>query len=102
EVLVGQLQLALDLAGLLVGVADEHGDARHHDDVVGVAALGRRPGLDVAVEGLPRLKRRGVGEDPLADGGTEVTALLGVAGLEDDRLSLWRARYVERAHDREM
>jgi hypothetical protein len=27
EVLVGQLQLVLDLPGLLVGVADEHGDS---------------------------------------------------------------------------
>jgi len=88
EVLVGQLQLALDLPGLRVGITHEHRDARHHHDVVGVAALGRGPGLDVAVEGLPGLDRRGMGEDPLTDGRAEVTALLGVAGLEDDRLSL--------------
>ena len=61
EVVVGELELVLDLARVRVGVADEHGDAGQDDDLVGIAALGERPGLDVGVERLACLdgRRRG-------------------------------------------
>ena len=46
--------------------------------------------------------RGGVGEDALADRGAEVAALVGVAGLEDDRLALRRPGDVERPDDLEV
>ena len=102
EVLGGELELALDLARVGVGVADVDPHAGHHHHVVGVAALGGGAGLDVGVERLALLERGGVGEDALADRRAEVAALLGVARLEDHRLALRRPGDVERARDLEV
>jgi hypothetical protein len=78
----------LDLPRLIVGVADEHRRAGHDDDVAGVAALGDGAALEVGVERLGLLDRRGVREDALADRRAQVAALVRVAGLEHDRLAL--------------
>ena len=43
-----------------------------------------------------------MGEDPFADGGAQVTALVRVTGLEDHRMALVGPGNVERADDREM
>ncbi|OXR40401.1 hypothetical protein B7C42_07567 [Nocardia cerradoensis] len=46
------------------------------------------PALDVVVEGLARRDVGSVGEDALADRGSQIAALIGVARLEDHRMSL--------------
>ncbi len=71
-------------------------------DVVRVAPPARGPGLDVAVESLAPPRALAWVKMHLADGGAEVTALLGVAGLEDDRLPLRGALDVQRPDDREV
>src|SRR6202012_2764294 len=63
------LEVELDLAGLAVRVADVDRDARHDDDLLGVAALSGGAALEVVVERLALGDGGGMGEDSLADRG---------------------------------
>jgi hypothetical protein len=72
----------------LRGVA-EHESGRRHDQQVAVfPAVTGQPALDVVEEGLAVLQRAMSAEDDIGRGRGELTTLVGIAGLDDDRLPL--------------
>ncbi len=96
---LGPAHLVGDLGRLGVGVAEDEGRGGQDQQLaVGAAELGQ-PALHVLVERLPVLESGVPGEDRVGRGGGEVAALVGVAGLEDDRPSLRRAGDIELAAD---
>ena len=68
----------------------------------GVAPVAGQAALDVGVERLAVLQRAVPAEDRVRAGRGELAALVGVAGLEDDRSPLRAARHVELPADVEM
>jgi hypothetical protein len=92
----------LNGAGLGISVRDDQADARHDQQLLGIAALGGRPGPQVGAERHRLLHRRRVREDRVGHGGAQVTPVLGVAGLEDDRLALRCALEIQRPDHRKV
>ena len=84
--------LAGDLLSLGVGVAEHEGGRRQDQQLVVGAAVPGQPPLDVGVEGLALLQCAVPAEDRVGAGRGELAALVGVAGLEDDRPALRAAR----------
>ncbi|MNS51517.1 hypothetical protein D3C72_841970 [compost metagenome] len=102
EAVVLLVVMALDLAGVFVGVADIDLGPGQYQQLLGVTPQPRGAALHITVERLALLDAGGVGEDHIRRGGSKVTPLLRIAGLEDDRLALWRALDVQRPHHREV
>jgi hypothetical protein len=95
-------RLARDAAGFLIRVGQRGGEAGEHLDMVGIAAKGGGAAFQVGVifdAALDVLRR---GEGAIGDAGAKVAAGAGIAGLEDDRLTLTRAAERQRSGDAEM
>jgi hypothetical protein len=90
------------LSGVGVGVAEDEGRGRQDQQLVWRPAVLGQAALDVGVERLAFGQRAVPAEDRVRARGGELAALLGVAGLEDDRPSLRAARHVELTADVEV
>ncbi len=89
-------------ASLLVAVGNDRENSRDDEQMLGVAPPGRGPRPQLTAERPRLLERPGMGEDRVGDARAQVTAFLGVARLEDDRLALGGALQVERPDHREV
>jgi hypothetical protein len=90
------------LPGLGVGVAEHERRGREDQQLVAAAAVPGQAALHVGVERLAVFQRAVPAEDRVGAGGGELAALVGVAGLEDDRPALGAARHVEPPADVEL
>ena len=90
------------LLRFLDAVADHHERAGQNLQMLGVAADLFHPALDVGIEFLPVGKAAAAGEHGFRGFGRELPAVLGSAGLHDQRPALHRAGDVERAAHREI
>lgn len=99
---LGEPHLVGDLVGLGVGVADDERRGRQDEQLVAASPVAGEAALDVGVERLPGAQGAVSGEDRVGGGGGEISALVGIAGLEDHRATLRASRNVEPAVDVEM
>ena len=93
----GSFSITAHLSSASVLVAAAHGVDQLRDlDVLGIAAEARHVGLELGVVALAGLEARIDDEDQLAPSRPEALAAAALAGLDDDRAALRRARHGER------
>src|ERR1700722_3402699 len=97
-----QPNLARNLLGLGVGVADHECRCRQDEQLVTAAPIAGETALDVFVKLLPGTQGAVPGEDRIGAGGGEVASLIRVACLENHWPALRTSWHVEPTVDVEM
>src|SRR6185312_2176573 len=92
-----RLQIVELVRGLLGRSPDDRHDTGQDFEVLWLTAVFGHTALEVRVESLRLLKRALGGENDIRSLGGEVHSSIGRTRLHDDRISLHRTRYIQRA-----
>ena len=75
--------------------SEYEGRRREDQELVPFTPVASQSAFDIRVEGFARLKRAVPTEDRVRGRGRELSPLVRIAGLEDDRSPLWAAGHIE-------